>query len=177
MSSHTEDARRRARRATLMLALVALIWGTTFTLTPMICAGIDRLRIERLTPDERAQNLRPATAAEIAALPDLPERFDIAADWTGVYYCVVRFGVVVLLMALWPRVWRQMNRRTIVYGFWLGLLMAVGFLTQTVGLQRTTPAISGFLTALYVPMTPLLVWLVWRRAPGWQLGLAVAFAF
>ena len=166
----------RARRATLMLGLVALIWGTTFTLTPMICDGIDRLRIERL--DAAGQEyLRPATAAELAAMPSAPMRFDPAADWTSVYYCVLRFGAVVLLMLFWPRVWRQLNRRTWIYGFWLGLLMTAGFLTQTAGLQRTTPAISGFLTALYVPITPLMVWLVWRRAPGARLGLAIMLAF
>jgi drug/metabolite transporter (DMT)-like permease len=51
-------------------------------------------------------------------------------------------------------------------GGWLGLLLALAFSTQTVGLDLTTASRSGFITALYIPFTPLIVAVVFRRLPS-----------
>jgi drug/metabolite transporter (DMT)-like permease len=48
----------------------------------------------------------------------------------------------------------------------LGGLLALGFAFQTVGLGITTASRSGFLTALYIPFPPLIVYAVFRRRPG-----------
>ena len=45
--------------------------------------------------------------------------------------------------------------------------MLVGFLFQLFGLQGITPAVSAFLTSLYVLFTVLLVALVHRTLPHW----------
>ena len=56
----------------------------------------------------------------------------------------------------------------------LGLFLFVAFVTQTIGLQWTTPGKSGFITSLYIVMVPFLYWIVARRSPGWtQIGGAV----
>ena len=57
-----------------------------------------------------------------------------------------------------PEEWRA--------GGWLGLLLALAFSTQTVGLDLTTASRSGFITALYIPFTPLIVAVVFRRLPS-----------
>ncbi|HXF35993.1 MAG TPA: DMT family transporter [Actinomycetota bacterium] len=62
-------------------------------------------------------------------------------------------------------------------GLALGGLMFVGYWLQTWGLQLTTATNSGFITGLYVVMTPLLGLALWgQRVPavGWAAaGLAV----
>ncbi len=73
-------------------------------------------------------------------------------------------------------------RRVAGPGLVLGTLMFLGYWLQTWGLQLTTATNSGFITGLYVVMTPLLGLLLWRqRVPpvGWAaagaafLGLAL----
>jgi drug/metabolite transporter (DMT)-like permease len=58
----------------------------------------------------------------------------------------------------------------------LGGLLALGFTTQTVGLQWTTPSRSGFLTSLYIPFTPLIVLAVYRTLPDRFAGLGLGTA-
>lgn len=62
------------------------------------------------------------------------------------------------------------------HGAILGLLLSLGFATQTIGLNLTTPSRSGFITALYIPFVPLIVWLVDRSLPDRlaSIGLVVA---
>ena len=65
-------------------------------------------------------------------------------------------------------------RRDWLYGAVLGVFLFVAFVTQTIGLQWTTPGKSGFITSLYIVMVPFLYWIVARRSPGWtQIGGAV----
>jgi len=63
-------------------------------------------------------------------------------------------------------------------GGWLGLLLALAFSTQTVGLDLTTASRSGFITALYIPFTPLIVAVLFRRLPSAvaATGITVAMA-
>ena len=83
-----------------------------------------------------------------------------------------------MLAAVMPRVVRQTTRRDWFYGAVLGSFLFVAFVTQTVGLQWTTPGKSGFITSLYIVMVPFLYWVVAHRSPGWTqiggAGLAVA---
>jgi drug/metabolite transporter (DMT)-like permease len=62
-------------------------------------------------------------------------------------------------------------------GTLVGLALAAGYGLQTIGLQSIPSSTSAFLTALYVPLVPLLHWAVTRRAPsagGWA-GIVCAF--
>lgn len=52
-----------------------------------------------------------------------------------------------------------------------------GYALQTVGLQTIPSSTSAFLTALYVPLVPLLQWAVFRRAPKPAAWAGVALAF
>lgn len=64
------------------------------------------------------------------------------------------------------------------HGAILGLLLSLGFATQTIGLNLTTPSRSGFITSLYIPFVPIIVWLVDRTLPDRlaTIGLGVALA-
>ncbi len=51
----------------------------------------------------------------------------------------------------------------------LGLLLTLGAALQQIGIQHTTVTNAGFLTALYVPLVPLLGWLLLRHWPHWSV--------
>ena len=60
----------------------------------------------------------------------------------------------------------------------LGLLLAGGYVLQTAGLQRTTVSGTGFVTGMYVVLTPLIALLLFRASIGvgaW-VGVAVSTA-
>jgi drug/metabolite transporter (DMT)-like permease len=90
-------------------------------------------------------------------------------------YLLWRHIVAAVMLALvMPRTVRQTTRRDWLYGAVLGFFLFVAFVTQTIGLQWTTPGKSGFITSLYIVMVPFLYWMVTRRSPGWtQIGGAV----
>ncbi len=56
----------------------------------------------------------------------------------------------------------------------LGGLLCGGVLMQQVGLLDTTVTNAGFLTALYVPLVPLLAWLWQRQTAHWTVWPAAA---
>ncbi|HEY1397776.1 DMT family transporter [Roseateles sp.] len=51
----------------------------------------------------------------------------------------------------------------------LGTLLTTGAALQQIGIQYTSVTNAGFLTALYVPLVPLLGWLVLRHLPHWSV--------
>lgn len=60
----------------------------------------------------------------------------------------------------------------------LGLFLAGGYLTQTIGLAHTSASNAGFITGLYVVFTPLLGAVVLRqRLTPWAWGCTAAAAF
>ncbi|MDT7836112.1 DMT family transporter [Aquabacterium sp. OR-4] len=56
----------------------------------------------------------------------------------------------------------------------LGALLCTGVVMQQIGLMSTTVTNAGFLTALYVPLVPLLAWFFQRQAPHWSVWPAAA---
>lgn len=96
-------------------------------------------------------------------------------DATPMAFTAVRFLVATAIIA--PAL-RHATRAEWRAGALLGALLALGFATQTVGLQWTTASRSGFITALYIPFVPLIVLLVHRTVPERlaTLGLVVALA-
>jgi drug/metabolite transporter (DMT)-like permease len=59
----------------------------------------------------------------------------------------------------------------------LGLLLTLGVVFQQIGIVSTTVSNAGFLTALYVPLVPLLGWAVDRRPPAAALWPAAIGCF
>jgi len=55
-----------------------------------------------------------------------------------------------------PLIIRRINRYLAIYGSIVGITLFFGYLTQTVGLEYTTPSMSGLITGLYVILTPIL---------------------
>ena len=71
---------------------------------------------------------------------------------------------------------RQISRRPVRPGrrelysiVGLGLLLALAAVFQQIGITTTSVTNAGFLTALYVPLVPLLSWLILRVRPHWSV--------
>lgn len=56
----------------------------------------------------------------------------------------------------------------------LGCCLFVGALLQQIGITSTTVSNAGFLTALYVPLTPLIALIFLRQIPHWVVWPAAA---
>lgn len=92
-------------------------------------------------------------------------------------FLAVRFWVASAVMgvAFWPHV-RRLDALAWRRGLTLGVVYGVAQLLQTWGLEHTSASVSGFVTGMYVVLTPVLGALLLRhRTPG-TLWLAVALA-
>lgn len=88
------------------------------------------------------------------------------AEASPMVFIAVRFAIATVLFI--PLIWvsrRAVNARSLLNGAVLGVLLAVGFIGQTVGLQYTSASKSGFVTGLLVIFTPIFQVLIERRAP------------
>src|SRR2546422_8926048 len=71
---------------------------------------------------------------------------------------------------------RTLRRSGWAAGALLGLLLAAGYVLQTAGLQRTTVSGTGFVTGMYVVLTPLIALAVFRTRIGVAAWFGVAVA-
>ncbi len=75
----------------------------------------------------------------------------------------VRFSIAAMVLALVLHRHLAMSAATLAKGFAIGSVFAISQLLQTFGLAHTSASISGFLTGLYVVLTPLGSALLMRR--------------
>ncbi len=72
-------------------------------------------------------------------------------------FLFTRFAIALIVMvALRPRILMLISKDILLRGGLAGSFLAAGFIFQTLGLDRTTAATTGFITGLYVVVTPLL---------------------
>jgi drug/metabolite transporter (DMT)-like permease len=93
-------------------------------------------------------------------------------------FLATRFTLATLVMiAVRPQVLKAINRKLMLRGSILGAMLGLAYITQTIGLDLTTAAITGFLTGLYVVFTPLLFWLIFRKKIQGKVLIAAVTAF
>lgn len=93
-------------------------------------------------------------------------------------FLAIRFTIAAAVMVLAkPSVVKAFNGKTLLHGIFLGLLLAFGYVTQTIGLEKTTAAITGFITGLYVVLTPIIGWLLLGRSISRQVFIGLVLAF
>ncbi len=91
-------------------------------------------------------------------------------------YIFLRFAVAAILFsALFHKRLRLLPKDALLKGSILGVLLFIGFVTQTVGLQYTSASKSAFITGMMVVFTPLFQLLIERRPPklGNVLGVVL----
>jgi drug/metabolite transporter (DMT)-like permease len=140
----THSSRRRALVADVLLFSVAVFWGSNFV----------------IIKDAVASTTEIAAGSILAGT---------------MLYLVLRYVVATgIFAAVRPRSWLGSSRGDWARGGLLAAFYLTALILQTVGLQRTSPGVSGFITGLSVAMVPFLYWFVARRSPGrWQIVGAV----
>jgi drug/metabolite transporter (DMT)-like permease len=92
-------------------------------------------------------------------------------------FLAVRFTIASLIMLiLRPSCLKHITRRSLVHGFLLGIALGSGYIAQTFGLLSASAAVSGFITGMFVVLTPVIAWLVLRHKISRNTWLAVLLA-
>ncbi|QOD43275.1 DMT family transporter [Clavibacter zhangzhiyongii] len=129
-----------------------------------------------------------------AVRPSRPEwaLIGITAIWGGTFLAVhvamehsgplffvgLRFLAAGLISAVvFGRALRGMRRIDVGAGAAIGVMIFLGYGLQTYGLQSIPSSTSAFITALYVPLVPLLQWAAFRKRPSALALVGVALAF
>ncbi|AQX30019.1 DMT family transporter [Bartonella schoenbuchensis] len=103
----------------------------------------------------------------------------IAVQYSGpLFFVGFRFIVAAFISGM--IFWRSMKGVTfyeIFAGMSIGLGMFFGYTLQTAGLQTIISSQSAFITALYVPMVPILQWILFKKPPHFASWIGIIFAF
>ncbi|MFL6105392.1 MAG: DMT family transporter [Marmoricola sp.] len=131
-----------------------------------------------------ARERRPALLATLTLLA-------MTACWGSTFYLIhdlldrvpavdflaVRFGIASLAMLLVaPRAIGRLDPQVRKHAVVLGALYGVAQILQTVGLGHTEASVSGFVTGMYVVLTPLFAAVILRTRIGTLTWVAVALA-
>ncbi len=91
-------------------------------------------------------------------------------------FLAVRFGIASAVLApAAPRV-RGLGRRGAAGAALAGALLGAGYVLQTLGLERTSVSSAGFVTGMYVVLTPLIALVLFRLQVGSAAWLGVGLA-
>jgi drug/metabolite transporter (DMT)-like permease len=82
----------------------------------------------------------------------------------------------VVMIALRPTCLRNVTRLELLRGLGLGTILGLGYIAQTYGLRYTSAAISGFITGMFVVLTPVMSWILLRRKTDRNTWMVVALA-
>jgi len=92
-------------------------------------------------------------------------------------FLFTRFLMAVLVMILIrPQVLKFLTKDLLLRGLAAGFLLGGGYIFQTVGLANTGAAITGFVTGLYVVLTPLFAGLIFKERVSKNTWLYVFMA-
>ena len=102
-----------------------------------------------------------------------------AVSFSGPFFFVgVRFAMAAVAVGvLCARSLRGLTRLELKAGMVIGIAIALGYSLQTWGLQSIPSSKSAFITAMYVPLVPLLQWLCLGRMPGLMSCVGIVLAF
>jgi drug/metabolite transporter (DMT)-like permease len=102
---------------------------------------------------------------------------DAVAIYPLFAFLAVRFAIASATLAFpaAKRV-RGLGRSGVAGGVFLGLLLAAGYALQTAGLERTTVSSTGFITGMYVVLTPLIALVLYRSRIGLAAWVGVVVA-
>lgn len=143
--------KRKELFGVLALLLTALIWGLAFS--------AQSLGMKHLGPC--SFNALRSFIGAVALVP-----------------CIILLDVLANRRAsVWGEAKTRSTRCTLLAGgACCGFFLGVASMLQQVGIQYTTTAKAGFLTALYIIIVPLLGWLILKRRVSKGLWAAVALA-
>ncbi len=144
----TSLAPNQRKRAIAALLVVTSVWGATFIWM--------KQALNELQPEIEAYGSNRVVGVLVAA------RFAIAALVMVIFFPKARAAL--------------RDKEQWKGGALLGGVMLVGFVTQMIGLDEINPAVSAFLTSLYVVFTALITIFMTRSQPSRVLMFGVLLA-
>jgi drug/metabolite transporter (DMT)-like permease len=122
----------------------------------------------------------PALLALIAVTAVWGVTFVQVKDAVAIYpllpFLALRFAIASLTLAPGAGRVRGLGRGGIGAAALAGGLLAAGYVLQTFGLQRTSVSSAGFVTGMYVVLTPLLALVLFRLRVGAAAWVGVGLA-
>lgn len=102
-----------------------------------------------------------------------------AVTMSGPFFFVgLRFATAALAVGMLSvNILRGLTWLEVKAGVVIGVAIALGYSLQTWGLQSISSSKSAFITAMYVPLVPLLQWLCLGWLPGFMSCVGIALAF
>lgn len=92
-------------------------------------------------------------------------------------FLFTRFSVAALVMVLIrPKIFKLIDRGLLLRAGAAGVFLGSGYILQTLGLARTGAAITGFVTGLYIVLTPLFASIFLRQRVGRFTWSCIAIA-
>ena len=92
-------------------------------------------------------------------------------------FLAIRFTIAAAIMlVIKPKVVLAIKGKMLAVGAVLGVMLGLAYITQTIALEMTTAAITGFLTGTYVVLTPVLGWIIFRRKVGVKVAIGALLA-
>ncbi len=89
-----------------------------------------------------------------------------------------RYGLSFITMVILSvRHYKFMTKKTLYSGALIGILMFIGNMVQTYGLQFTTPGKQTFIICTYTVLIPLLSWIVFREKIPANMIAAACISF
>ena len=82
----------------------------------------------------------------------------------------------VAMIVIRPQVLKLINKDLLLRAGTAGIFLGFGYIFQTLGLERTGAAITGFVTGLYIVLTPLFAWLFLKEKISRFVWICIAIA-
>jgi drug/metabolite transporter (DMT)-like permease len=104
------------------------------------------------------------TAGFIWGLGFMINKFVLDSGWNDAQLLFVRFFVatIAIFIVFFKRI-KNAWRKTIYPGFFLGIFLYLGFLFQTWGLVHTTASNNALITASYIFMMPIIIYIAEKK--------------
>jgi drug/metabolite transporter (DMT)-like permease len=82
----------------------------------------------------------------------------------------------VAMIVIRPQILKLINKDLVLRAGTAGIFLGFGYIFQTLGLERTGAAITGFVTGLYIVLTPLFAWLFLKEKISRFVWICIAIA-
>lgn len=96
--------------------------------------------------------------------------------FNAIRFAIAALSLVPLLYFSKEKVRPDQIKKLLLIAPVLGAMLFIGFYAQTEGLRFTTVSNAGFITALSVPLVPVLGFLIFRQKVRLMVGMGVALA-
>lgn len=92
-------------------------------------------------------------------------------------FLAIRFTIAAVIMVVArPKTLLKIRGPLLLRGSLLGVILGLAYIAQTIGLEQSTAAITGFFTGLYVVLTPLLSFVLLKQKLSGKVLAGVVLA-